>query len=68
MRKNEEHLNNIQEKKQKIRDRYKGIDADELEVIPAVPQDDFYNEERHLHMCFRRITIRIWSIEDRIGI
>ena len=46
MRENEEHLKNIQEKKQKIRDRYKGVDADELEVIPAVPQDDFYNEEK----------------------
>ncbi len=30
-------------KKQKIRDRYKGIDADSLDIIPAIPQENFYN-------------------------
>ena len=32
MKENEEHLKSVQERKQKIRDRYKGVDADELEV------------------------------------
>lgn len=34
----------IEEKKEKIRERYKGIDPDRLEIIPAVPQEDFYDE------------------------
>ena len=46
MKENEEHLKTVQEQKQKIRDRYKGIDTDELEVIPAIPQEDFYDEKR----------------------
>jgi len=46
MKENEEHIRNTQEQKQKIRDRYKGVNEDELEVIPAIPQDDFYNESK----------------------
>lgn len=46
MKENEEHLKTVQEQKQRIRDRYKGVDADELEVIPAIPQEDFYDEKR----------------------
>lgn len=36
----------IDEKKEKIRERYKGIDPDRLEIIPAVPQEDFYDENK----------------------
>ena len=32
--------------KQKIRDRYKGISEDALDVIPATPQEDFYKSEK----------------------
>lgn len=28
-----------------IRERYKGIDLDELDVIPAISQEDFYDSE-----------------------
>lgn len=35
----------IREKK-KIRERYKGIDTDQLDVIPALPQDSFYEDKR----------------------
>ena len=31
--------------KQKIRDRYKGVSEDILDVIPATPQEDFYKSE-----------------------
>ena len=31
------------DKKSKIRERYKGIDESELDVIPAIPQEDFYH-------------------------
>lgn len=31
------------DKKQRIRKRYQGIDESSLDVIPAIPQEDFYN-------------------------
>lgn len=46
MKESEEHAKTVQEQKQRIRDRYRGVDEDELEVIPAIPQDDFYNETK----------------------
>ena len=33
-----------EEKKEVIRDKYKGIDPDELDVIPAIKPADFYND------------------------
>ena len=46
MQDNEKGLNNDQVKK-KIRERYKGVSEDVLDVIPAVPQEDFYRSENH---------------------
>ena len=45
MKENEERAGSIAEQKQRIRERYKGIDEDELDVIPAIPQEDFYKTE-----------------------
>lgn len=42
MRENEEKLKTTSDQKSKIRERYKGINEDELDVIPAIPQEDFY--------------------------
>ncbi|SDB66080.1 Site-specific DNA recombinase [Butyrivibrio sp. INlla16] len=33
--------------KKKIRDRYKGVDEDLIDVIPANPKEDFYQSEVH---------------------
>ena len=33
--------------KQKIRERYRGVSEDMLDVIPAMPQEDFYKSEVH---------------------
>lgn len=41
-----EKLGNAQSQKEKIRERYKGIDTDQLDVIPALPQDSFYEDKR----------------------
>ena len=38
MNENEKKIETSEERKNKIRQRYKGIDADELDVIPALPQ------------------------------
>ena len=44
MKETEERLENVKDQKQRIRDRYKGVDEDSLDVIPAAPQEDFYSE------------------------
>ena len=41
----EEKTSSIAEQKKRIRDRYKGVDPDSLDVIPAIPQEDFYKSE-----------------------
>lgn len=42
---NEEKLRDNNLIKQRIRDRYKGVSEDVLDVIPATPQEDFYKSE-----------------------
>src|SRR5574344_484370 len=37
-------MNNSEIQKEKIRDKYKGINQDELEVIPAISQVNFYED------------------------
>lgn len=39
-------LHSSTQKKQKIRDRYKGVNPDELDVIPALPQQTLDDENR----------------------
>lgn len=46
MKENEEHLSG-KEQKSRIRERYKGIDADQLDFIPAIPQPGFYDDTRN---------------------
>ena len=45
MKASEEKLSKSQQK-EKIRKRYKGIDPDELEVIPALPKEKLYDENK----------------------
>lgn len=45
MREAEERTGNIDDQKRRIRERYKGVDPDSLDVIPAIPQEDFYKTE-----------------------
>ena len=49
MKENELQLKDTESQKARIRERYKGIDLDELDVIPAAPKENFYdstNEKR----------------------
>ncbi|MBQ9141545.1 MAG: recombinase family protein [Lachnospiraceae bacterium] len=39
----EERAGSVAAQKQRIRERYKGIDADLLEVIPAIPPEDIFH-------------------------
>ena len=45
MKDNEEKLRDTQLIKQRIRERYKGVSEDVLDVIPATPQEDFYKSD-----------------------
>lgn len=44
MKELEARAHNTATQKNKIRERYKGVNADELDVIPALPQEDFYED------------------------
>lgn len=49
MNENEHKAGSVADQKNKIRERYKGISLDELDVIPALPQEDIFaveNEQR----------------------
>jgi len=37
-------IETIEQRKDKIRKKYKGIDADLIDIIPCVTQEDFYND------------------------
>lgn len=50
MKISEEREGKTSSQKQKIRERYKGIDADMLDVIPALPQEDVYNPAKKLRV------------------
>jgi DNA invertase Pin-like site-specific DNA recombinase len=49
MKENEIQIKDAESQKARIRERYKGVDLDELDIIPALPQENFYentNEKR----------------------
>lgn len=49
MNENEHKAGSVADQKNKIRERYKGVNLDELDVIPALPQEDIFaveNEQR----------------------
>lgn len=45
MKASEERSGNVTSQKEKIRERYKGIDTEMLDVIPAIPQEDIYTTQ-----------------------
>ncbi len=47
MKESEERSSNIDEQKARIRQRYKGIDPEELEVIPALHQRIFLKQKKN---------------------
>lgn len=51
MKESEERSSNTDEQKARIRQRYKGIDPEELEVIPALPPEDIFKTEKKLRVA-----------------
>ena len=57
MRENEEKLSSNYARKEKIRQRYKGINPDELDVIPALPQPTLdYNDREQRVAVYARVS------------
>ncbi|MFG6330312.1 MAG: recombinase family protein [Lachnospiraceae bacterium] len=46
MNENEQRASTVSDQKNKIRERYKGISIEELDVIPALPQEDIFAAEK----------------------
>lgn len=57
MKESEERSSNIDEQKARIRQRYKGIDPEELEVIPALPPEDIFKTEKKLRVILKLVMI-----------
>jgi site-specific DNA recombinase len=62
MRENEERNNSVEVQKAKIRARYRGIDADELDIIPALPQANFYEDEKEKRVA---VYVRVSTDDPR---
>lgn len=43
---NKSQIKDTESQKARIRERYKGIDPDELDIIPAAPQENFYEDKK----------------------
>lgn len=41
----------LTDRKRKIRERYKGVESDKLDVIPAIPVEDVFSETAHRHVA-----------------
>ena len=82
MKENEQKSGSIADQKNKIRERYKGVSIDELDVIPALPQEDIFaveneqqvavyarvsTDDRHLLMSYRKTITTMSSAKVQTG-
>lgn len=51
MKESEEKMQTNEERKEKIRERYKGVDESQLSVIPAIPKADIFDKEKELRVA-----------------
>ena len=47
----EKHTLSVEDQKAKIRQRYKGIDTDLIDIIPCITQEDFYNDTSEYYIA-----------------
>lgn len=62
MRENETQIKNTENQKDKIRIRYQGINPDEIDLIPAVPQENFYEDRSEKRVA---IYVRVSTDDPR---
>ena len=58
MNENEHKAGSVADQKNKIRERYKGVSLDELDVIPALPQEDIFAVENEQRVEIGRASCR----------
>ena len=51
MNETELQLNSVEEKKARIRQRYRGVDENQLSVIPAIPRLDIFDKDKELRVA-----------------
>ena len=51
MKEAEQKLSSDKERKEKIRQRYKGVSEDQISVIPAAPKPDIFDREMRLRVA-----------------
>ena len=59
---NKTQSENTASKKERIRMRYKGIDPSELDVIPAMPQENFYEDNKEKRVA---VYVRVSTDDPR---
>lgn len=47
----EKEINSREEQKNRIRERYKGVDRSELEFIPAKPKEKLFEDTTEKRVC-----------------
>ena len=62
MNENKRELLNTESQKARIRARYKGINQDDLDVIPAAPQENFYEDTREKRVA---VYVRVSTDDSR---
>jgi len=55
-------LTDSESQKERIRARYKGIDQDELDIIPAIPQENFYEDTKEKRVA---VYVRVSTDDPR---
>ncbi len=62
MRENESSNNRTEQEKDKIRIRYQGVNQDEIDLIPALPQASFYEDKSEKRVA---IYVRVSTDDPR---
>ena len=57
MKEYEERTETIEQQKALIRERYKGINPDELDVIPALPKPDIFKTSSMLRVAVYALSL-----------
>ena len=64
MNQSEGHSISIQEQKSKIRERYRGLDPDTVECLPARPPENIYDEDRELRVAVYARVCRTFFLSE----
>lgn len=55
-------MNDKENQKEKIRERYKGINIDKIDIIPAIPEENIFDEYREQRVA---VYVRVSTDDPR---